>query len=190
MIDRDIVNLFWQRSSIALEETEAKYGGYCYAIAYRIVQNSEDAEECVNDTWLSAWNAMPDKRPDRLAPFLGRIARNFALRRLVRQGAQKRGGGEALLAFDELDECISSGYALEEELEAKELGLAIRRFVAELPEKERFAFISRYWYMAGEKEIAGAVGLSRSGVNAMLRRTREKLKQFLEGEQLCVIRKN
>lgn len=82
MNDREIVNLYWQRSEQAISETERKYGSYCHIIAYNILENSEDSEECVNDTWMSAWNAMPDKRPDRLSPFLARITRNFALTKI------------------------------------------------------------------------------------------------------------
>ena len=94
MNDREIVNLYWQRSEQAIDETAQKYGRYCHIIAYNILENVEDSEECVNDTWMSAWNAMPDKRPDRLGPFLARITRNFALTKIVRRTARKRGGGE------------------------------------------------------------------------------------------------
>ena len=92
MNDREIVNLYWQRSEQAITETEQKYGRYCHIIAYNILENSEDSEECVNDTWMSAWNSMPDKRPERLSPFLARITRNFALTKIVRRTAKKRGG--------------------------------------------------------------------------------------------------
>lgn len=175
MNDREIVNLFWQRSEQAIKETEQKYGRYCHIIAYNILENSEDSEECVNDTWMSAWNSMPDKRPERLSPFLARITRNFALTKIVRRTAKKRGGGEAELALEELDACLSSGYDLEKEIEDRELSRAIDAFIGQLPEQEQLVFVSRYWFVATEREIAEKLGLSRTGVSAMLKRTRSKL---------------
>ena len=188
MNDREIVNLYWQRSEQAITETEQKYGRYCHIIAYNILENSEDSEECVNDTWMSAWNAMPDKRPDRLGPFLARITRNFALTKIVRRTAKKRGGGEAELALEELDECLPSGYDLEKEIEDRELSRAIDAFIGNLPEEEQLVFVSRYWFVATEREIAEKLGMSRSGVAAMLKRTRSKLKTCLMMEGLCTIR--
>ena len=185
MNDREIVDLYWQRSERAITETDQKYGKYCRIIAYNILENAEDAEECVNDTWLSAWNAMPDKRPERLSPFLAKITRNFALKGIARRGAKKRGGGEFALALEELDECVSSGYELEREIENRELGRAIDRFVEQLPESEQLAFISRYWFLVPEREIAEKLGYSRSGVASLLKRTRNKLKTYLITEGLC-----
>ena len=154
MNDREIVNLYWQRSEQAITETEQKYGRYCHIIAYIILENSEDSEECVNDTWMSAWNAMPDKRPDRLGPFLARITRNFALTKIVRRTAKKRGGGETALALEKLDECLSSDYDLEKEIEDRELSRIIDAFVGNLPVEEQIVFISCYWYMASVKETS------------------------------------
>lgn len=170
MNDREIVNLYWQRSEQAITETEQKYGRYCHIIAYNILENSEDSEECVNDTWMSAWNAMPDKRPDRLSPFLARITRNFALTKIVRRTAKKRGSGEAELALEELDECLSSGYDLEKEIEDRELSRAIDAFVSNLPEEEQLVFISCYWYMASVKETSEKSDFSESKVKTMLSR--------------------
>lgn len=186
MNDIEIVNLYWQRSEQAITETEHKYGRYCKIIAYNILENSEDSEECVNDTWMSAWNAMPDKRPERLSPFLARITRNFALTKIVRRAAKKRGGGEAELALEELDECLSSGYDLEKEIEDRELSSAIDNFVGKLPKEEQLVFVSRYWFVATEREIAEKLGMSRSGVAAMLKRTRSKLRTYLLMEGLCI----
>ena len=104
MNDREIVELYWQRSERAIEETIGKYGSYCRIVAYNILENRDDCEECLSDTWLSAWNAMPDQRPTRLRPFLARITRNFALRRIIRRRAQKRGGGERWIAL--WDSCL------------------------------------------------------------------------------------
>ena len=108
-----LVTLYWQRSDQAIPETDRKYGRYCHAIAYNIMTNYEDAEECVNDTWFRAWNLMPDKRPTILSTFLGTISRNLALDRYRRRSRQKRGGGETELALDELEDCIPSSDGVE-----------------------------------------------------------------------------
>ena len=109
MEDRQIVDLYWQRSDLAISETDQKYGRYCHTIAYNICGTDEDAEECVNDTWFRAWNLMPDQRPTILSAFLGRITRNFAINLIKAQNRIKRGGGEAVYALDELEECIPGG---------------------------------------------------------------------------------
>ena len=106
MNDAGIIDLYWQRSERAIPETENAYGRYCHTVAYNLLRNAEDAEESVNDTWLAAWNAMPPERPNSLKAFLGRITRNISVTRLRRSGSQKRGGGEASLAIDELSECL------------------------------------------------------------------------------------
>ena len=188
MEDTKIIEHYWARQESAIRETDRKYGNYCRGIARNILQNREDSEECVNDTWMSAWNSMPDKRPERLSPFLARITRNFALTKIVRRTAKKRGGGEAELALEELDACLSSGYDLEKEIEDRELSRAIDAFIGQLPEQEQLVFVSRYWFVATEREIAEKLGLSRSGVSAMLKRTRSKLRTYLLMEGLCTIR--
>ena len=134
MNDRQIIELFWQRSETAITETASKYGKYCHTIAYNILANTQDSEECVNDTWMSAWNSMPDKRPQKLCSFLGRITRNFAISKGIANGREKRGGKAVTLALEELDECIASGYNLDSEIEEKELARAINDFIKTLPE--------------------------------------------------------
>ena len=108
MEDREIVSLFWMRNEDALEETAKKYGNYCYSIAYRILANHEDSEESVNDTYIDAWNSIPPHRPSVLSAFLGKITRRIAIDRWRNGRAEKRGGGEALLVLDELQECIAT----------------------------------------------------------------------------------
>ena len=188
MKDTEIVELYWQRSERAIPETETKYGNYCRAVARHVLENEEDAEECVNDTWLSAWNAMPDKRPDRLGAFLARIARNHAVSRALGRTRLKRGGGELPLALDELEECVPGGEEPERALEAKELERALRRFLRELPETERRVFLGRYWYLTPVAEIAEAFGFSQSKTASMLHRTRKKLRRMLQEEGLCEFR--
>lgn len=189
MNDREIVNLYWQRAETAITETERKYGSYCHTIAYNILENVEDSEECVSDTWLSAWNTMPDRRPERLSPFLGRITRNFAISKAIAKCREKRGGKSITLALEELDECIASGYSLEDEIEERELEQTINRFVNCLPEVERMVFVSRYWFLDTEVGIARKQGFSKSKVSAMLKRTRDQLRKYLIQEGLCVSRK-
>ena len=182
MNDREIVNLYWQRSEQAITETEQKYGRYCHTIAYNILENSEDSEECVNDTWMSAWNAMPDKRPERLGPFLARITRNFALTKIVRRTAKKRGGGEAELALEELSECLPSDFDLERTVEARELGRLLGRFLQALPERDRVIFVGRYFYVLTAEEIARRLRMKPATVRTALYRARKKLVKELEKE--------
>lgn len=184
MDDAKIVELYWARSDAALTETAKKFGPYCHTIAYNVLENVEDSEECVNDTYMRAWNSMPDKRPAALAPYLGRITRNLALNRIIEKNTLKRGGGEAALALDELDECTASSYSIEREVEAREIAAAMNRFLSKLPDTERALFVSRYWFMAPVRELAEKFGFSESKTVSMLRRTRLKLGKFLTGEGL------
>lgn len=182
MNDTEIVDLYWQRNSQAITETDKKYGGYCQSIAYRICRSAEDAEECVNDTWLRAWNAMPDKRPAALSPFLGRITRNCALSRLEARGRQKRGGGETALALDELEDCVAASGDVARQYETRELEQTINRFVESLRDDERRCFLARYWYLLPVAEIAKRLDFSESKVKSMLLRTRRKLHGYLTEE--------
>lgn len=182
MEDRQIVDLYWQRSEKAISATADKYGGYCRAIADNILANAQDAEECVNDTYLGAWNSMPENRPARLAPYLGKLCRWLSLSRLKERGRLKRGGGEATLALEELSEVLDSGFRTERQLERRELARAINAFLAGLGETQRRVFLCRYWYMASVTEIAESFGFSQSKVSSMLHRTRQKLRKFLEEE--------
>lgn len=133
MEDNQIVELYWARSERAITETASKYGTYCYAIANNILQNAEDAEECVNDTYLGAWNAMPPHCPSILRTFLGKLIRRISLKKQRDQTRDKRGGGEVALAFDELEECVPANAAVEEDVIAAELPQILNRFVAGLP---------------------------------------------------------
>ena len=180
-----IVDLYWQRSELAISETNQKYGRYCHRIAYNICGTDEDAEECVNDTWLRAWNLMPDQRPAVLSAFLGRITRNFAINCIKAKTRLKRGGGEAVLALDELEECIPGGTEPEQALEEKELERTIGRFVSGLPDAERTVFILRYWYVASIDEISEKLRFSKGKIKSILFRTRGKLRTYLQEEGLC-----
>ena len=180
MEDREIVALFWARAEAAIAEVSAKYGGYCRAIAMNILRSHEDAEECLSDTWLGAWNAMPPQRPAVLPPLLGRIARNAALTIWRRDHAQKRDGGVALV-LDELGECVG-GESLEDELEHRRLGEAVAAFLDTLPRDQRRVFLRRYWYCDSVESIAARYGFGLSKVKSMLLRTRRKLRDYLTKE--------
>ncbi len=185
MEDEQIVDLYWQRSDLAISETNQKYGRYCHTIAYNICGTDEDAEECVNDTWLRAWNLMPDQRPAILSAFLGRITRNLAIDCIKAKHRLKRGGGEAVLALEELEECIPGGTDPEHILEQKELEKAIGRFVTELPRTEKMIFILRYWHIASIDELAEKLHFSKGKIKSSLFRTRRKLRAYLQKEGLC-----
>jgi len=182
MEDNRIVELFWARSENAITETSFKYGNYCYAIAYNILFNAEDAEESVNDTYLGAWNSMPPHRPAILSTFLGKITRRVSLNRWRDKNRVKRGDGEMPLVFEELAACIPSVYDVEQTVEANELSKVINDFIGSLSETERNVFIRRYWYFDPLSEICLQFGFSQSKVKSMLHRIRRKLLIFLEKE--------
>lgn len=182
MEDQRIVDLYWQRSDDAVAETSRKYGGYCYAIAYNLLSSPRDAEECVNDTWLGAWNAMPDNRPRYLAPFLGKIVRSLAFDRFRADRARKRGGGELPLVLEELAECVPASPSAAQAVEQEELEREIGRFLRTLPPRDCDIFLRRYWYGEPLSEIAGRGGWKLNTVKTGLYRTREKLRRHLEQE--------
>ena len=186
MEDSAIIALYWAREERALSETDAKYGGYCRSIAHNILKNREDSEECVSDTWLHAWNAMPPQRPSILSSFLGRITRNLSFDRCRRQNAEKRGGGSLPLALDELSECVPAPGRVEQALEARELAEAIDRFLRTLPERECSIFLRRYWYVDSVQDIAARYALRENTAKSILFRTREKLRRYLAGEGIIV----
>ena len=184
MDDERIVELYWDRAETAIQETEKKYGGYCYTIAENILTNREDAAESVNDTYLAAWNSMPPHRPQVLSSFLGKLTRRISINRLQSRHAVKRYDGEVALALDELSECVAAGQNVESQIAGLELSRAVKTFVRALPTIERRVFICRYWYLDPVAEICARFGFSQSKVKSMLHRTRKKLKQQLEKEGL------
>ena len=143
MEEKEIIDLYWARSEQAIRETDKKYGKFCFRIAYNILSDQGDSEECVNDTYLQTWNAIPPRRPNKLSAFLGRITRNLALNRYAMASAQKRGGGQMELAVEELAECIPDPNTVERQIEDRELADALNRFLAGLPEEARRIFLRR-----------------------------------------------
>ena len=185
MEDMEIVELYWQRDERAIKESDAKYGRLCKGIALRLLENMEDSEECVSDTWLRAWNTIPPQRPEILRAFFAKITRNLALDRCRSSAAQKRGGGEVSLALEELKDCVSGG-TVESELERKELVAAINDFLRGLDEKERRLFLRRYWLAESVSAIAKKSGMSANAVSLRLMRLRTRLKEHLEKEEISV----
>ena len=186
MEDARIVELYWQRDEAALTETERKYGRYCYSIASNILRSREDAQECVNDTWLGAWNAIPPHRPSVLSTFLGKITRRLSLKKYRDQHADKRGAGAIEAHIDELEEIIPAGQSIDDNLNAQELAKSMAEFVGTLGDNERRVFVCRYWYFDSIKDISARLGLSQSNVKVMLKRTRDKLAAHLEREGIYV----
>lgn len=184
MDDKAILDLYWTRSERAISETSAKYGGYCYAIAYNILSSREDAEESVNDAYLAAWNTMPPKRPAVLSAFLGKMTRFISLDRWKQRSRDKRGGGQVPLCLEELADCVCGQESVENDVLRKELLNAVNRFLEKLPEGERKVFLCRYWYLDPVEDIAARFGFTRSKTASMLRRTREKLTAYLTKEGL------
>lgn len=180
MDDQQIIRLFWNRSESAIRETAAKYGSYCRTIAEHILCNREDSEECVSDTWLRAWNAIPPERPRKLSVYLGKITRNLALDRLKERSAEKRGGDQILLALEELDGFLIGTDDTEQVLDMLAATDAINHFLASLPKQSRTIFLRRYWYFYSVREIARDCGISASKVKMSLLRSRKKLKIALE----------
>lgn len=186
MDDRQIIALYNERSEAALSETAKKYGRYCRTIAYNILFNEEDSEECVNDTWLQAWEAIPPQCPERLSAFLGKITRNLALNLYKHNNREKRGGGQTVLVLEELNDCVPGIDSTEETVGEALLVDVLNRFLEELPAEKRKLFLRRYWYMSSVKEIAEDFGLSESNVKMTLLRLRSKLKQTLEKEGIIL----
>jgi RNA polymerase sigma-70 factor (ECF subfamily) len=177
--DQNIVQLYWDRDEQAIPATADKYGNYCSAIARNILGNREDAEECVNDTYLNAWNAMPPHRPSVLSTFLGKITRNLSFNRYKHDTADKRGGGETTAVLDELLEIVSDTDSVEEEIHRKELVKAIDTFLGMLSAEKRGIFVRRYWYFDSISAIASSFGMTENSVSVNLNRMRMKLHDYL-----------
>lgn len=182
MEDRQIIELYWRRDEDAIVQSEQKYGAYCRAVARQILRVAEDVEECVSDTWLAAWNAMPPARPAVLRTFLGRLSRNLSINRSLYDRAQKRGGGEVPLALEELKDCTGARDSAADAAETAELGRLIDTFLRTLPEEECDLFLRRYWYLDPIEEIARRFRLRSGTVKTRLHRTRRRLREYLMKE--------
>ncbi len=185
MDDVKIVELYWARSESAIKETEIKYGKYCHAIAFSILHSKPDAEECVNDAYLKAWESIPPHRPSRLATFLGKLTRNISINRYVYEHAQKRHAATEMI-FDEMAECIPDPATEAPPSDEIALKSAINGFLSTLTPKMRKIFVQRYWYMRTVREIAFDLHLTESAVKVGLHRTRNEMKLYLEKEGIVI----
>lgn len=183
MQDSRIIELYFARDEAAINLTNQKYGRYLKSIAYNILQNEEDSDECVNDTYINAWNSIPPKKPNRLQTYLGKITRNISLNLIEKHNALKRGNNQVSLVLDELSECIPT---IGNDFEDAELTELINRFLSSLSSEACKVFVLRYWYVYSSAEISGFCKISESNVNVSLFRTRKKLKAFLEKEGITI----
>lgn len=182
--DAEIVSLFWQRSEFALQAVSAKYGRICTSIAANILGSTQDAEECVNDTWMKAWETIPPNRPDNLCAYLSKIAKNISLSRLRYSHAKKRGGGQMTSIMSELDECVPGKVNVEKNAEYKIMSSAVNEFLGSLPQEKRDLFVLRYWYCLSVKDISCKTGFTRNYVSVTLLRIRRSLQRFLTEKEL------
>lgn len=185
MEDTEIIDLYWQRDQRAIDETHGKYGGFLAGIAWNILRSHSDAEECVNDTYLAVWNAIPPQKPDPLRTFVCKIARNLAAAKYHANTAKKR-NSRYDAALDELEDCLAAGGSVEEAYDAKELSEAINAFLSSLSYTDRFLFVRRYWYSDSMQDIAAMIGSTANSVAVRLYRLREKLRHYLIREGLLV----
>lgn len=186
MEDKQIIELFWDRNEAALREVSDKYGRFCFGIAWNILNDREDAEECVNDTWMSAWKSIPPNRPAILTGFLGKITRSCAIDRLRKKYALKRcdlhtSSLDLLKETKELDQAIT--FSIEDKMQEKELIHIINLFLQNSSAKDRDFFIRRYWFMDSLEDIAARHGCSVSAVKSGLFRMRKRLKKKLIQER-------
>ena len=182
MDDIRIIDLFLARNEQAIEETDRKYGRLCFGIANRILDKKEDSEECVNDTYLAAWNSMPANRPNVLSTYLSKITRQITIDLFRKKNRLKRYASEYAISLDELGDSFSDSTTPEQELDTKLLIEAINRFLRTLPNDDRNTFIGRYYFFDSLKEVAAYCGMSESKAKSMLYRTRQSLKAYLEKE--------
>ena len=181
MEDSEIIGLYFNRDEKAITETAAKYGAFCLTIALNILRSREDAQECVNDAYLQAWNAIPPQKPDHLGAWLGRVVRNNACNLWTKNHRQKRCAGmEELL--NELEDCIPSPVTVEREIEEQELTEVINAWLASLRKKDRILFVRRYWNGEAVNALAKEVGISAAAAAKRLYRLRRELKATLEKE--------
>ena len=186
MEDQRIIELFLARDEQAIKELQQKYGNYCQTVAEAILADRADAEEAVNDTWLRVWNSVPPQRPQVLKLFLAKITRNLALNIYRNRKSQKRGGGEAALALEELGECIPAQGDVQDALNARELGRVIQKFLQTQPRRERSMFLCRYFGIESLPDIAVRHGVTEGNARKILTRTRHKLKEYLTKEGYTV----
>ena len=183
--DEKIIDLFFERSEQGIRELDNKYGAICHNLSYNIVNNRQDAEECVNDAYLGAWNAIPPVRPNPLLFYIVKIVRNISLKIYWRKEAAKR-SGHYTIALEEIEGYIADQKTVEDEIEARELARIIGEFLDTLTLEKRVIFMRRYWFADSYKDIAEFMGLSEKIISVRLTRIREKMKQYLIEREVFV----
>ena len=183
--DEKIIDLFFNRSEKAIQELDIKYGKVCHKLSYNILNNKQDAEECVNDAYLGAWNAIPPTRPNPLLSYIVKIVRNISLKIYWRKEAAKR-SSHYTIALEEIEAYIADTNTVEAEIEARELARIIEAFLDTLTTENRVIFMRRYWFSDSYKDIARLVGLSEKNISVRLTRIREKMKQYLIEREVFV----
>lgn len=178
MEDQQIIELFWKRSELAISELAGKYGKLLKSVSYNILQNEQDAEECVNDAFLAVWNAIPPEKPEFLQAYVCRIVRNLSLKKYRFHMAQKRNSYYDVI-LEEVADCLESSVKTEEEILARELTGCVNEFLGTLKEKDRVMFVQRYWYGLSAAQIGEHVNMSQNAVTVHLHRIRRKLKIYL-----------
>ncbi len=179
MEDKKIIDLYFDRNELAIQETANKYGNYCFSVAYNILFNREDSEECVSDTWRTTWNLIPPNRPNKLQYYLAKITRGIALNMFRKLTADKRGGLETEIVYEELENVLASSNDPQKEFAKSELVKFLNIFLKKLPERERNIFVRRYFYMESIKKIALRYSLSENNVSVILNRVKNTLKEKL-----------
>lgn len=180
MKDEQIVELYLRRDERAIEETQSKYGAYCFRIAKNILMIKEDAEECVNDTWNAAWNKIPPTIPVSFKAFLGKLVRDISLSRYRKNHAKKRFCGIEVM-LDELEECIPSDFDVEQNFAHRQLSETINRWLGGLSKEERVLFVKRYYFGEAVKDLAKAHGCTENQMAQKMRKLRKSLKTYLIG---------
>ena len=186
MNDHDIIELFFRRDQAGILEAQEKYGAYCLSVARNILENQEDSQECLNDLWLRAWNAIPPERPKQLRAYFAKIIRNLAINRHQAQTAQKRAGERFALSLEELADCIPDPNTLEEALWAGELSRSLNAFLETEKELDRVLFVRRYFSCQSYEEMARDLGLSQGQVKTRLSRMRDRLRKYLNARDFSV----
>lgn len=176
--DEKIIDLFFARSEQGIRELDIKYGKICHTFSYNILNDRQDAEECVNDAYLGAWESIPPIRPSPLLGYVLKIVRNISLNHYWKKEAKKR-SSHYTVALEELDECLSAKETVENEIEGKELAHIIENFLNTLTRENRVIFMRRYWFSDTYKDIAAFMGLSEKSVSVRLSRIRQSMKKYL-----------
>ena len=184
MNDEQIIQMFFTRNEDAIRQTDGRYGAKLTRLSENIVGSREDAQECVNDTWLKAWNTIPPQKPQHLAAYLGRLTRNASIDCMRTRTRKQRGGHETELVLEELQDCIAHSANVEREIEGRELTAAINAFLGTLSAFDRNVFVCRYWYLDPVRDIAKAAHASESRIKSILFRLRKKLRKYLTEEGL------